>query len=55
MEGRFAAPKDAKPGDYTSVLFTGSVEAMSANVKREDEILDADSRPTTIIQWSRRS
>ena len=42
MDGRFAAPKDARPGDYSSVFFSGSVEAMMAKVKDENEVLDAD-------------
>lgn len=45
MDGRFGAPKDAKPGDYSSVFFFGAVEAISAKVKDENEILDPDSPP----------
>ena len=45
MDGRFSAPKDAKPGDYSDVFFSGSVEAISAKVKDENEVLDADNPP----------
>lgn len=45
MEGRFTPPKDAAPGDHSSVYFEGSVEAMMAKVKDENALLDPDRPP----------